>query len=287
MSPDQYKSLYSPTPNKLIGTAQYPRPRKRGGSHDNRNGLYPNYVMRPQWHRKVTQKMKQKGTNPQTLEVYDQLFKDLPSASSEILKQLKQNAKTIAARKESRELKPIVIEKDYQLKYERELTDPNNRTKFFLVKSELLRQEGAQYDSMIESNLIKSDLNPLPQGATSTSDAMTMRRLDYTGRSFSRQSRSSKVYGKTPNSKTTLKSPSNIFKKPEDYAKTLKRKKHEKEIVVNDIYLKAPNQEVDSRPVLKGTLGVPIPSEHDLFQQARETYKKRTIVLLSLSSHFR
>lgn len=165
--------IYSPTPNKLIGTAQYPHPRilPESPHQTTPKSRYPSYMMKPNWHGEVITKLKEKekyrgsGQKPAILEVYEELFSTLPEANSKVKKKLNALSLQLEARTQKREWKrPEATDKMYMASYKKIAQDPAYKTPYNQTPSEQMRrdtgslarsawQQSQQADETIPDNL--------------------------------------------------------------------------------------------------------------------------------------
>lgn len=142
--------IYSPTPNKLIGTAQYPHPKvvSEDGYHTSPKSRYPSYMMKPNWHGEVVTKLRESekakgGTQKAAiLGVYEELFSTLPEANSKVKKKLNALSLQLEARTQKREWKqPEATDKMYLASYKKIAQDPAYKTPYNQTPSELVRRE--------------------------------------------------------------------------------------------------------------------------------------------------
>ena len=198
--------LYSPTPNKLLGTAQFRMPKVKKNSKE---PVYPSYMMSPLWHDKIVEELREKGEKD-TLQVYESLFLQLPKPSETVKQKLKQTDRDIRSRIVSRELKPIVLERVHIDKYIHEVNNPANKPIFFMTGSSQKRDKMASFQNQWESQLIQSDKSDLRVTLGSTDILKTMKRL-----------KEEKITGDPP-----------LFKSIEQFSEELQKQINEKESVV-------------------------------------------------------
>lgn len=276
--PTSIANFYSPTPNKLIGTFQYPHPkvkecrdarvtqslphktgvqvtpgtdlqrlpiaeasevdeerttspagpakyipssksskaevRKKAAeaalrSSSNSSSKYPSYMMRPNWHKRVVDGLKEKGKTS-VLPVYEELFQDLPLPTDRINKRLEAVGAELKSRVQVRELKPIHVERVHKIKYEAHIRDPGNRTTFFASPSKDLQAESAMLQATLDLNHANSDQVQLTLNSKTVDLASSLSRLnDFTGSANNKQ-----------------------LKTVEFFEAELNRKNHEKELIV-------------------------------------------------------
>lgn len=167
-------NLYCPTPNKLIGTFQYPRPK---ASSIERQSAYPNFMMSPLWHDRIMKTLNDKDPNSKVAQVYGQLFTSLPKPTNSMRENLKQINLKLAKRKGDRELKPVIFDSAHLEKYNMQILNPENRTSFFGTGSSLKRNQVANSENIFEKNLIESDGRTMTLDLKATDMGKSLQRL--------------------------------------------------------------------------------------------------------------
>lgn len=157
-------NLYNPTPNKLLGTTQFPRPKAKLSKSGKSEANYPVYFSQPQWHSKIIGLMESEDsagkTKPETLKIYKDLFQGLNPISSGAKKALLKAEETIKKKKKSRKLAPISIEYVHLQKYRDQLHDPQQKVAFFKTEADI------NEDMLRNSEIFKSEALKQSKDAT-------------------------------------------------------------------------------------------------------------------------
>jgi len=179
-------------------------------------GVYPSYMVKPQWHSAVVEELQKKG-NSETLQVYNGLFQDLPKASKSMQLKLHRIGKDVAKRAVVRELKPVHVDPVHLEKYRAEATNPLNKNAFFMTHSSEVRDQGAYFQELTESAVELADTRPMQITCKTLNPRESYRRLTLEGEVTPVQTKKK-------------------HKTVADFEQTLKRIKHEKELIVKYFY---------------------------------------------------